>query len=200
MINNDTIKIEENIKGDENYYILKIPSLKDRYSFKRKTYDAKLLSNIIENKEYENIILNASKKNGETLVMKKKNNSFIYENFLMLISLIGLVLFVIFAYTFESHKKSKFLFIITAIIIISEIIITLYLCIFNFCRKDLPLDDMIEKNLNNYFEKINQQLNLQKNGKIKFVYDKENKSIKCLIKKNNKKEVNFSDKKINDII
>jgi len=204
MIKNDTIKIEENIKDDENYYILNIPHLKDRYSFKRKTYDSKLLSNIIEFKEYENIILNASKKIGDTLNEKKKINSFIFEKITMSISLFALVLFIIFAYSYESRKKSIFLFILTAIIIIGQIILTLFLCIYNFCKNDIPIDDMIEKNLNIYFEKINEHLNIEKNGTIKFLYDKDNKYINCLIKKNdknnNKKEINYSDKIINDLI
>ena len=192
MSKNKTIKISDKIKDDENFYIINIPSLENSYIFMRNTYDSNLLSNIIEDKYYEKIILGASKKMGDTLLKKKNNDFFDFEKILMLISAFTLVLFIIFAYSFESHKNSNFLIIITAIFLLSGIILTLFLCIYNFNKKNMLLGDIIEKDLHNYFKKINQQLDIQKIKGIKFEYDKNNRSIKCLIKKNyinNKKDI-----------
>ena len=192
MSKNKTIKIADKFKDDENLYILNIPSLENSYIFMRNTYDSNLLSNIIEDKYYEKIILGASKKMGDTLLKKKTNDFFDFEKILMLISAITLVLFIIFAYSYESHKNSNFLFILTAIFLLSGIILTLFLCIYNFNKKNMLLGDIIEKDLHNYFKKINQQLDIQKIKGIKFEYDKNSRSIKCLIKKNyinNKKDI-----------
>lgn len=186
MSKNKTIKISDKIKDDENFYIINIPSLENSYIFMRNTYDSNLLSNIIEDKYYEKIILGASKKMGDTLLKKKNNEFFDFEKILMLISAFTLVLFIIFAYSYESKKNSKILIIITAFFLLSGIILTLFLCIYNFNKKNMLLGDIIEKDLQSYFKKINQQLNIQKIKGIKFEYDKNNRSIKCLIKKNYK--------------
>ena len=178
MSKNKTIKIADKFKDDENLYILNIPSLENSYIFMRNTYDSNLLSNIIEDKYYEKIILGASKKMGDTLLKKKNNDFFDFEKILMLISAFTLVLFIIFAYSYESKKNSKILIIITAFFLLSGIILTLFLCIYNFNKKNMLLGDIIEKDLQSYFKKINQQLNIQKIKGIKFEYDKNNRSIK----------------------
>ena len=186
MSKNKAITIADKFKDDENLYILNIPSLENSYIFMRNTYDSNLLSNIIEDKYYEKIILGASKKMGDTLLKKKNNEFFDFEKILMLISAFTLVLFIIFAYSYESKKNSKILIIITAFFLLSGIILTLFLCIYNFNKKNMLLGDIIEKDLQSYFKKINQQLNIQKIKGIKFEYDKNNRSIKCVIKKNYK--------------
>ena len=182
-----------------------IPSIPDTYTFSRKCYDIDLLSNIILKSEFDKIINKASFVFGDCLSEKRKNDKF-EEPFSVKIirplSLLFIVLFALIFYVTQNSSGNYATFFVSILFSIGGIGLTIYMSLRNFCRKNrkyYTLQEIIEKNMIEYFKKVNKKLSEEKRN-IFFEFSPDDQSIICNVLqdknviKNNKNKKNNIDK------
>ena len=158
-----------------------IPSIPETYTFSRKCYDIDILSNVMPKSEFDKIINKASFVFGDCLSQKRQNDKF-EEAFSVKItrplSLFFILLFVIFFCITQSSNKNYVTFAISILFLLGGIGLTIYEGIRSFCRKNrkyYTLQEIILKNMTEYFEKVNQKLaEEKKNLLFEFLPDDQN--------------------------
>lgn len=173
---NQFISTETFIEPDE---IIKktiiIPSKEGSYVFNRLTYDEEFLGELITKCEYDKIISNATKIMGNALLKKKKNDIFKVSNTNKFISILCTVFLLVYVITLQSAKNSddpKTLISLSLLFIICSLILTVSQSLYNFfkpIRKYLTVDEIIKKDIDEYFASINDTFYFKKVDS-KFVY------------------------------
>ena len=158
-----------------------IPSIPDTYTFSRKCYDEDMLSSIISKADFDKIINKASFVFGDCLAQKKQNDKF-EEAFSVKItrpvSLFFIVLFVLFFYLTQNYFENLITFLISILFLLGGIGLTIYEGLRSFCKKNrkyYTLQEIIAKNMIEYFDEINQKLSEdKKNLFFEFLPDDQN--------------------------
>lgn len=191
MINCSNSKHEDN--GKKNKIV--IPSREGTYSFSRKTYKEEILRNLITKFEYDKIIENASKIMGNALLTKRKNDHFEVSNWVIFLEILitCLVLFYLFALYASQDTSDLTLYYLSIIAICFALFVTSVQSIYNFCRptrKYMTLEEIIKRDLDAHFEKINNTYYFSKvndkyiySGSLHFSYISGKKIIECYVEK-----------------
>jgi hypothetical protein len=176
--NNEFISTETLIESDELPVLRKsiiIPSKEGSYVFNRLTYDEDFLGDLITKSEYDKIISDASKIMGNALLKKKKNDIFKVSNtnkFICILCIVFLLAYVITLSTSKNSDDPKSLIFLSLFFIIGSLIMSIAQSLHNFykpIRKYFTVDEIIKKDLDEYFDEINGAFYFSKVGD-KFVY------------------------------
>lgn len=194
----------QNSNKDLKSVKLVIPSIPDTYTFSRKCYDHDILSNIITKSEFDKIINKASLVYGDCLFQKKKNDKF-EESFSVKItrplSLFLIFLFVVFFYITQQSVGNMITFIISILFLFGGIGLTIYEGLKSFCRKNrkyYTLQEIIEKNLAEYFEIVNKNL-VEDQKQLYFEFIPDSQNIECNLFVDNIKVKNDSSQILNKV-
>ena len=155
-----------NIKDLEKKINIKIPFEEKSYTFEKNTYDPILLSTMISEKDYNDIIKNCSKIIGRSLIEKRNNDRINMPHLLIIMMIILYILLVLFFSTLSaamSRNEDKQGCFIAAVIIFVVIIICAFpLTIYNFwypIRTFRNLSYFIVENINKYLKEVNERYN-----------------------------------------
>lgn len=163
-----------------------VPSIDEAYAFRRDCYDHTILAEIIDKPQFDKIINRASVVMGNCLLEKTKNDTFTHPLRFKIISVTSVVCLLLFVLLFifsESQSEPLFLFITSVIFLVLGVLLILIESIISYftpIRHYISLSHIITINMNNYFEKVNQQLN-DEDKDLVFEFDPEYRSIRVTV-------------------
>ena len=166
---------------------IRIPSREGTYSFNRFTYEAEAFRDIITKFEYDNIIENASKIMGNSLLKKKRNDKFEVSYWTMGLSLFSLILIICYLfilYLAQDSTNPEAMIYLAIIFVSASLLIITVSAFYNFfraTRKYQTIDEIIKKDLDQYFENINNKYSFTRT--VYFTYISEKKIIECQVKR-----------------
>ena len=178
FINDDIEKLSLN--EDSQQIIIKLDP-EEKFFFEHNTYNPLLLSEIISRKKYDQIIFGAEKILCEATVKKEKYERIYINKIIYMLCLFILILFTIyFLLLYFSIRKNNGKKYIKIGIILALIGLLLIICLFfyNIMRKHTlgkATEEFIIEYLDNYCSNINKNIN----ERIKFFYNKFNRTLVC---------------------
>lgn len=169
---NDNLRntLEKSNENSEEFDI-RINFKEESYTFEKKTYLPSLLSGLITENDYNNIVTQCGKLIGKSLLEKKENDTLNYPRVLIIGMILCLCLLIVFFATLSpsltDHENNHALYVISIIIVVVLIVLAISLSIYNYnydIRSFKNLSTFIVKHINDYLETVNEEYK----NKLKF--------------------------------